>query len=78
MKLLIARSCIAALALSASLVACATYDDSVMQQACTDSQSVKDLPPQVAARESKCRSLEVWSSNPSKDDKPIDFSGKKN
>lgn len=70
-------NCIVAIALSSASVACATYDDSAMNQACNDSVFVKDLPPQVAARESKCRSAQVWSSNRAENDKPIDFGGKK-
>ncbi len=71
------RNCIVALVLSSTSVACATYDDTAKHQACQDSIFVKDLPPQVAARESKCRSAEVWTTRRAGDDTPIDFGGKK-
>ncbi len=62
----------------ASLAACATYDDTAMHSGCQESPHLKDLPPQVAARESRCnRSLEVWSSERKGDDTPLDLSGKK-
>ncbi|MEJ6327485.1 hypothetical protein Q2B95_02365 [Stenotrophomonas maltophilia] len=62
----------------ASLGACATYDDTAMHSGCQESPHLKDLPPQVAARESRCnKSLEVWSSERKGDDKPLDLSGKK-
>lgn len=62
----------------ASLSACATYDDSNMHQACQESPHLKDLPREVAARESRCnKSIEVWSSERKGSDKPIDLSGKK-
>lgn len=78
MKFVPIRNCIIALGIASASVGCATYDQSAMNQACTDSDFVKDLPPQVAARESKCRSTEVWSTNDrTKDDKPLDFGGKK-
>ena len=61
-----------------SLSACATYDDSAMHQACVESPHVKDLPPQVAARESRCsKSVEVWSSERKGSDQPLDLSGRK-
>ncbi|MBA0280766.1 hypothetical protein D7Y44_10445 [Stenotrophomonas maltophilia] len=62
----------------ASLSACATYDDSNMHQACQESPHLKDLPREVAARESRCnKSMEVWSSERKGSDRPIDLSGKK-
>lgn len=62
----------------ASLSACATYDDSNMHQACQESPQLKDLPREVAARESRCnKGMEVWSSERKGSDKPIDLSGKK-
>lgn len=71
------RAFLCAFALS-SLSACATYDDSAMHAACQESPSLKDLPPQVAARESRCKqSLEVWSSERRGSDQPLDLSGKK-
>ncbi|MEG0184942.1 MAG: hypothetical protein RR704_16000 [Stenotrophomonas sp.] len=71
------RAAIGALAL-ASVSACATYDDSAMHAACQESPHVKDLPPEVAARESRCgRSVEVWSSERKGSDQPLDLSGKK-
>jgi len=47
------RASLTAIAL-ATLSACATYDDSNMHQACQESPHLKDLPPEVAARESRC------------------------
>ncbi len=44
------RASLTAIAL-ATLSACATYDDSNMHQACQESPHLKDLPPEVAARE---------------------------
>lgn len=71
------RSTLTAIAL-ASLTACATYDDSNMHQACQESPHLKDLPREVAARESRCnKSMEVWSSERKGSDRPIDLSGKK-
>ncbi|QGM01725.1 hypothetical protein FEO89_13705 [Stenotrophomonas maltophilia] len=71
------RTTLAAVAL-ASLGACATYDDSNMHQACQESPHLKDLPREVAARESRCnKSMEVWSSERKGSDRPIDLSGKK-
>ena len=62
----------------ATLSACATYDDSNMHQACQESPHLKDLPREVAARESRCnKSMEVWSSERKGSDRPIDLSGKK-
>ena len=53
------RASLTAFAL-ATLSACATYDDSNMHQACQESPHLKDLPPEVAARESRCnKSMEV-------------------
>lgn len=61
-----------------TLSACATYDDSNMHQACQESPHLKDLPPEVAARESRCsKSMEVWSSERKGSARPIDLSGKK-
>lgn len=72
------RATLIAIAL-ASLSACATYDDSNMHQACQESPHLKDLPPEVAARESRCnKGMEVWSSERKGSDKPLDLSGKKN
>ncbi|CAQ46467.1 hypothetical protein Smlt3017 [Stenotrophomonas maltophilia K279a] len=49
-----------------------------MHQACQESPHLKDLPPEVAARESRCnKSMEVWSSERKGSDRPIDLSGKK-
>jgi len=71
------RATLFAIAL-ASLSACATYDDSNMHQACQESPQLKDLPREVAARESRCnKGMEVWSSERKGSDKPIDLSGKK-
>ncbi|MGF6419511.1 hypothetical protein ABH900_003021 [Stenotrophomonas sp. AN71] len=71
------RASLVAVAL-ASLSACATYDDSAMHQACQESPLLKDLPREVAARESRCnKSIEVWSTERKGSDKPIDLSGKK-
>ncbi|WP_442253143.1 hypothetical protein ACS0OX_12005 [Stenotrophomonas pavanii] len=62
----------------ATLSACATYDDSAMHPACQDSPLLKDLPREVAARESRCsKGLEVWSSERKGSDRPLDLSGKK-
>ena len=60
------------------LTACATYDDTASRPQCEDTQGVKDLPPQVAARESRCKeSLQIWSTDEhAKDSKPLDFGGK--
>lgn len=66
-----------ALIIGAVLTACATYDDSALHQTCRESALVKDLPAQVAARESKCRSTEVWSSDRHRNAPTIDFGGKK-
>ncbi|MBN5033386.1 hypothetical protein JY448_07045 [Stenotrophomonas maltophilia] len=72
------RATLIAIAL-ASLSACATYDDSNMHRACQESPHLKDLPPEVAARESRCnKGMEVWSSERKGSDKPLDLSGKKN
>ena len=58
----------------ASLSACASN----MHQACQESPHLKDLPREVAARESRCnKSMEVWSSERKGSDRPIDLSGKK-
>ncbi|HEL3823718.1 TPA: hypothetical protein UM684_002211 [Stenotrophomonas maltophilia] len=71
------RASLTAFAL-ATLSACATYDDSNMHQACQESPHLKDLPPEVAARESRCnKGMEVWSSERKGSDRPIDLSGKK-
>ncbi|MBH1432341.1 hypothetical protein I5U42_13645 [Stenotrophomonas maltophilia] len=71
------RTSFAAFAL-ASLNACATYDDNNMHQACQESPHLKDLPRDVAARESRCnKGMEVWSSERKGSDRPIDLSGKK-
>ncbi|HEL4243554.1 hypothetical protein I5U23_18470 [Stenotrophomonas maltophilia] len=71
------RAALTAIAL-ASLSACATYDDSNMHQACQESPHLKDLPRDVAARESRCnKGMEVWSSERKGSDRPIDLSGKK-
>lgn len=71
------RTALIAIAL-ASLSACATYDDSAMHQGCQESPQLKDLPREVAARESRCnKGMEVWSSERKGSDKPIDLSGKK-
>lgn len=71
------RAALSAIAL-ASLSACATYDDSNMHQACQESPHLKDLPREVAARESRCnKSMEVWSSERKGSDRPLDLSGKK-
>ncbi|HDS1138190.1 TPA: hypothetical protein QDZ75_002228 [Stenotrophomonas maltophilia] len=71
------RASLVAFAL-ASLSACATYDDSAMHQACQESPHLKDLPREVAARESRCnKGMEVWSNERKGSDKPIDLSGKK-
>ncbi|HEL2979963.1 TPA: hypothetical protein UMB92_002837 [Stenotrophomonas maltophilia] len=71
------RAALASIAL-ASLGACATYDDSNMYQACQESPHLKDLPRDVAARESRCnKGMEVWSSERKGSDTPIDLSGKK-
>ncbi len=49
-----------------------------MHQACQESPQLKDLPREVAARESRCnKGMEVWSSERKGSDKPIDLSGKK-
>ncbi|MNY81431.1 hypothetical protein D3C86_2229990 [compost metagenome] len=49
-----------------------------MHAACQESPHVKDLPPEVAARESRCsKSVEVWSSERKGSDQPLDLSGKK-
>ncbi|EED38163.1 hypothetical protein SSKA14_1172 [Stenotrophomonas sp. SKA14] len=61
-----------------SLGGCATYDDSAMHPACQESPHLKDLPRDVAARESRCnKGMEVWSSERKGSDKPLDLSGKK-
>ena len=71
------RAAFSAFAL-ASLAACATYDDSALHPACQESPHLKDLPREVAARESRCnKSVEVWSSERKGADKPLDLSGKK-
>ncbi|MBN4958391.1 hypothetical protein JY411_08220 [Stenotrophomonas maltophilia] len=71
------RATLTAIAL-ASLSACATYDDSAMHPACQESPHLKDLPREVAARESRCnKGVEVWSSGRGGSDKPLDLSGKK-
>ena len=71
------RAAFCAVAL-ASLSACATYDDTALHSGCQESPHLQDLPPQVAARESRCnKSLEVWSSERKGDDRPLDLSGKK-
>jgi hypothetical protein len=50
-----------------------------MHQACQESPHLKDLPPEVAARESRCnKGMEVWSSERKGSDRPMDLSGKKN
>ncbi|MCR8716836.1 hypothetical protein [Stenotrophomonas indicatrix] len=73
----LSRSALCVLALG-SISACATYDDSAMHAACQESPHVKDLPPEVAARESRCsKSVEVWSSERKGSDQPLDLSGKK-
>lgn len=56
------------------LSACATYDDSAMYGHCTEPAHVKDLPPQVARRESRCDRLE-WNTGKDGMDAPLDFSG---
>ncbi|HDS1580364.1 hypothetical protein [uncultured Stenotrophomonas sp.] len=62
----------------ASLGACATYDDSAMHPACQESPLLKDLPREVAARESRCnKGMDVWSSERKGSDTPLDLSGKK-
>ncbi|KAG1316279.1 hypothetical protein G6F62_013615 [Rhizopus arrhizus] len=49
-----------------------------MHPACQESPHLKDLPPDVAARESRCnKGMEVWSSEGKGSDKPLDLSGKK-
>jgi hypothetical protein len=49
-----------------------------MHQACQESPHLKDLPPEVAARESRCnKGMEVWSSERKGSDRPMDLSGKK-
>ncbi|WP_414495380.1 hypothetical protein [Stenotrophomonas maltophilia] len=67
-----------ALILVSALSACATYDDNAMRPACQESPHLKNLPPDVAARESRCnKGLEVWSSERKGSDKPLDLSGRK-
>ncbi|MFV1845799.1 hypothetical protein ACNJRW_06400 [Stenotrophomonas maltophilia] len=67
-----------ALIVVSALSACATYDDNAMHPACQESPHLKDLPPDVAARESRCnKGMEVWSSERKGSDKPLDLSGKK-
>ncbi len=49
-----------------------------MHPACQDSPLLKDLPREVAARESRCnKGMEVWSSERKGSDRPLDLSGKK-
>ena len=49
-----------------------------MHPACQESPHLKDLPREVAARESRCnKGVEVWSSERGGSDKPLDLSGKK-
>lgn len=57
---------------------CATYDDSRAHQACQDSPLVKDLPDQVAKRETRCQEgLQIWNRDGgSKNAAPLDFSGR--
>jgi len=59
------------------LAACATYDDSAMYGHCTEPAHVKDLPPQVARRESRCDRLEWNTGKDDKDASPLDFSGRR-
>lgn len=61
------------------LAGCATYDDSGAHARCEEPGWVKDLPPEAAKRESRCKdSVEVWNSEGrNKNDPPLDFSGKK-
>lgn len=64
------------LALS-GLSGCATYDDVASRPQCEDSPQVKDLPAQVARRESRCNELNIrFNDDRGGDSKPLDFSGK--
>lgn len=64
------------LALS-GLSACATYDDVASRPQCEDSPQVKDLPTQVARRESRCNELNIrFNDDRGGDSKPLDFGGK--
>ncbi|HFK2919532.1 hypothetical protein [Stenotrophomonas beteli] len=58
--------------------ACATYDGNAMHPACQESPHLKDIPPDVAARESRRnKGMEVWSSERKGSDTPLDLSGSK-
>ncbi|WP_313243091.1 hypothetical protein [Stenotrophomonas sp.] len=71
------RTAAVAAVLSLLLSACATTDDVAGPPQCEDSPLVKELPDQVARRESRCRdSIQVWSSEKRGSDQPLDFSGK--
>lgn len=64
--------------LTAIALASLSADDSAMHPACQESPHLKDLPREVAARESRCnKGVEVWSSGRGGSDKPLDLSGKK-
>lgn len=71
------RSVVLAGVLLAGLAACATYDDSAMYGHCTEPAHVKDLPPQVAKRESRCDRLQWSTGNDQGGDPPLDFSGRR-
>jgi hypothetical protein len=67
----------AAVAAVLSLSACATTDEVAGPPQCEDSPLVKELPDQVARRESRCRdSIQVWSSEKRGSDQPLDFGGR--
>ena len=67
---------VSGLALS-GLSACATYDDVASRPQCEDTPQVKDLPAQVASRESRCNELNIrFNDDRGSDSKPLDFGGK--
>lgn len=67
---------VSGLALS-GLTSCATYDDVASRPQCEDSPLVKDLPAQVASRESRCNELNIrFNDDRGRDSKPLDFGGK--
>lgn len=61
----------------AGLSGCATYDDVASRPQCEDSPQVKDLPAQVARRESRRNELNIrFDDGGGGDNKPLDFGGK--